>query len=85
MAEGNTIAGAQMAKLSGLTERRLRELAAERFFPKPNDGKFQLVPTIQGLLRYYRIRPGNDVYRGERTAVNSRDVNDYERLSRRWV
>ena len=56
MAEGNTIAGAQMAKLSGLTERRLRELAAEGFFPKPNDGKFQLVPTIQGLLRYYRER-----------------------------
>lgn len=45
-----------MAKLSGLTERRLRELAAEGWFPRANNGHFQLVPTIQGLLRYYRER-----------------------------
>ena len=45
-----------MAKLSGLTERRLRELAAEGWFPKSDNGHFQLVPTIQGLLRYYRER-----------------------------
>ena len=31
-----------------------------------------------------RIRHGKDVYRGQRIAVNFRDVNDYERLSRRW-
>lgn len=54
MAESNTIAGPQMAKLSGLTERRLRELASEGCFPKPAEGQYQLVPTIQGLLRYYR-------------------------------
>ena len=30
------------------------------------------------------IRHGKDVYRGQRIAVNFRDVNDYERLSRRW-
>ena len=56
MAESNTIAGPQMAKLSGLTERRLRELATEGHFPKPVDGHYQLVPTIQGLLRFYRER-----------------------------
>jgi hypothetical protein len=54
VAAGNTIAAAQMAQLSGLTERRLRELASEGWFPKAVDGQFQLVPTIQGLLRYYR-------------------------------
>ena len=56
MAEANTIAAAQMAKLSGLTERHLRDLAAEGIFPKPVNGVFQLVPTIQGLMRYYRER-----------------------------
>lgn len=45
-----------MAKLSGLTERRLRELATEGSFPKAKEGSYQLVPTIQGLLRYYRER-----------------------------
>ena len=56
MAEANTIAAAQMAKLSGLTERHLRDLAAEGIFPKPVNGVFQLVPTIQGLMRYDRER-----------------------------
>jgi len=56
VADSGTISAAQMAKLSGLTDRRLRELAAEGWFPKVKDGHFELVPTIQGLLRYYRER-----------------------------
>ena len=56
MAEAGTITAPQLARLSGLTERHLRDLAAEGVFPKPVNGVFQLVPTIQGLLRYYRER-----------------------------
>ena len=56
MSDTGTIAPAQLVRLSGLTERRLRELAAEGWFPKPVNGQYQLVPTIQGLLRYYRER-----------------------------
>ena len=54
MADNGTIAIAQLARLSGLTDRRLRELASEGWFPKSVEGQYQLVPTIQGLLRYYR-------------------------------
>ena len=56
MAESNTIAGPQIAKLAGLSERRLRELLNEGCFPKPVEGHYQLGPTIQGLPRYYRER-----------------------------
>ncbi|MBE7504290.1 MAG: hypothetical protein HS113_29175 [Verrucomicrobiales bacterium] len=54
MAQLQTVAPAQLARLSGLTERRLRELAAEGWFPRAAGGQYQLVPAIQGLLRYYR-------------------------------
>lgn len=56
MADTGTIAIAHLARLSGLTDRRLRELAVEGWFPKAVEGQYQLVPTIQGLLRYYRER-----------------------------
>ncbi|HNQ90858.1 MAG TPA: hypothetical protein PKM73_19765 [Verrucomicrobiota bacterium] len=56
MADTGVITVDQLVKLSGLTDRRLRELAAEGWFPKPVNGQYQLVPTIQGLLRYYRER-----------------------------
>ena len=56
MADSNSISITQLSKLSGLTDRRLRELASEGWFPKSNEGHYQLVPTIQGLLRYYRER-----------------------------
>ena len=53
----HTVSAAQLGTLSGLTERRLRELAAsESWIPKPVGGRYQLVPTIQGLLRYCRER-----------------------------
>ncbi len=54
MADAGAISVEQLVKLSGLTDRRLRELAAEGWFPKAVNGQYQLVPTIQGLLRSYR-------------------------------
>ena len=56
MAEPGIISAPQLARLTGLNERRLRELAAESWIPKPVDGRYQLVPVIQGLLRFYRKR-----------------------------
>ena len=56
MPEPGNIPAAQLARLSGLTERRLRELAGEGWLPKSVEGQYQLVPAIQGLLRYYRER-----------------------------
>ena len=56
MADPGTIDTAQLIRLSGLTDRRLRELAREGWLPAPDNGRYQLVAAIQGLLRYYRER-----------------------------
>jgi hypothetical protein len=37
-----------------LTDRRLRQLADEGFFPQPDRGKYQYERTLLGLIRYYR-------------------------------
>ncbi len=56
MADSGTIDTTQLVRLSGLTDRRLRELAREGWLPAPNNGQYPLVGAIQGLLRYYRER-----------------------------
>ena len=56
MPSAASVSAAQLARLSGLTERRQCELAAEGWFPRAAKCQYQLVPTIQGLLRYYRER-----------------------------
>jgi len=45
MADANAISIAQLARLSGLTDRRLRELASEGWFPKAVEGRYDLVPA----------------------------------------
>ncbi len=40
--------------LTGLGERRLRQLATEGFFPQPIENRFALVELVQGVLAYYR-------------------------------
>lgn len=40
--------------LTGLGERRLRQLATEGFFPQPVENQFDLVQTVKGVLGYYR-------------------------------
>lgn len=49
-----SISGDKLCALTGLTDRRHRQLAKDGFFPAPNLGEYQLTPTIQGLFRYYR-------------------------------
>ena len=56
MPEPGTIDAPQLTRLSGLGERRLRELVEEGWLPAPERGRYPLVPAIQGLLRYYRER-----------------------------
>jgi hypothetical protein len=56
VADSGIIDTTQLVRLSGLTDRRLRELAREGWLPAPNNGQYPLVGAIQGLLRYYRER-----------------------------
>ena len=45
-----------MVALTGLTDRRLRQHAADKLFPKPVSGKYELVATLNSLFAYYRKR-----------------------------
>lgn len=58
------ISGDKLAALTGLTDRRHRQLAKESWFPSPSHGQYQLIPTLQGLFRYYRERGDAESPRG---------------------
>jgi hypothetical protein len=49
-----TISGSQLEVLTGLTDRRLRQLAKAGYFPPPVKGQYQQTVTIRGLFKYYR-------------------------------
>lgn len=44
----------KLCLLTGLTDRRHRQLAEQGWFPAPRDSEYLLVPTLQGMFRYYR-------------------------------
>lgn len=48
------ISAEKLCALSGLSDRRHRQLAGDGYFPPPIESQYQLVPTISGLFRYYR-------------------------------
>jgi hypothetical protein len=49
-----TITGAALVKLTGLTSRRLRQIAALGKFPEPKRDRWQTVESLRGLFDYYR-------------------------------
>jgi len=49
-----TITGEKLEALTGLTDRRHRQLAKLGYFPSPVRGLYQQVATIRGLFKYYR-------------------------------
>lgn len=54
MADNATISAEKLCALTGLTDRRHRQLAADGYFPPPIGGQYQLTATINGTFRYYR-------------------------------
>ncbi len=64
-----------IAKLLDLTERRVNQLTAEGVIPKVAFGRYQIVPVVQGYIRYLRRRaingdPGSaDEFGTSRTAL----------------
>ena len=85
MAETQTISGERLCTLTGLTDRRHRQLAANGYFPSPIKGQYQLTPTIQGMFRYYRELQGrsNDEFALERLRKTRAEANLAElKLSR---
>lgn len=53
-----TIDAAGLTELTGLTDRRHRQLAAEGWFAPPVNGRYILRDTIRGLLRRHAERTG---------------------------
>jgi hypothetical protein len=50
------ISAEQLARLTGLSERRLRQLAQFGAIPRPNRHRYPLADTLRGIFRYYRQR-----------------------------
>lgn len=66
MAEkGQSISAEKLCQLTGLTDRRHRQLAKEGYFPPPIESEYQLVPTLQGMFRFYR-----EMSQGEKKGLN---------------
>lgn len=57
-----TITAEQLANLSGLTRRRLYQLADENRIPQPTDGHFPMLATITALFAWFQ-RDGADLQR----------------------
>lgn len=60
MADTQTITSDQLCALTGLTDRRHRQLAKEGYFPPPKMSKYSFVPTLKGMFRYYREMNNDD-------------------------
>lgn len=54
MSQPQTISADKLSALTGLSDRRHRQLADDGFFPKPDGGQYLLTPTISGMFRYFR-------------------------------
>lgn len=48
------LTGAQLCEITGLTDRRHRQLADEGYFPPPIKGIYQFLPTLKGVVAYLR-------------------------------
>jgi hypothetical protein len=49
-----TIPAKRLCALTGLTDRRHRQIADEGYFPPPVAGEYQLNATIAGLFKYFQ-------------------------------
>jgi hypothetical protein len=52
--QAQTLSAEDLCKLTGLTDRRHRQLAQEGYFPHPVKSMYLLTPTIRGIFKYYR-------------------------------
>jgi hypothetical protein len=49
-----TISADRLCSLTGLTDRRHRQLAKEGYFPPPMASQYKAFATLQGLFKYFR-------------------------------
>lgn len=56
MSSAPTYPVATIAKLLLISERRVQQLSAEGVFPKAQRGRYELVPVVQGYIRFLQER-----------------------------
>src|SRR5581483_1201784 len=52
--DDSIISTEQFSRIAGVTEKRLRQLAAEGYFPAPKDGRWKALECAKGLIEFYR-------------------------------
>ena len=63
------ISASDLELLTGLTDRRHRQIAEEGYFPKPEHSRYLRDETIAGLFRFYRERSERDTLTKERVLL----------------
>lgn len=64
-----TITAEKLCILTGLTDRRHRQIAKQGYFPAPIKSQYQLTPTLQGMFKYYREL--GEAKKNKRDAIDS--------------
>jgi hypothetical protein len=70
----------ELKQWTGLTDKWLRELAKKGCYPSPLKGRYQIVPTLLGLLKYYReqLQKKNDEHEKELMLLTKAKRQDKE-------
>jgi hypothetical protein len=76
------ISADKLAALTGYTDRRHRQLASAGYFPPPVDAQYQLVPTIQGLFRYFRQRAESTDAKAKKLEADTKQSIETAKLKR---
>ena len=85
MAEAPKISGEELCSITGLSDRRHRQLAEEGYFPPPIKGQYQFEATLQGMFQHFRdqLNRGQDELSIERLRKTRAEANLAElRLAR---
>lgn len=59
----------ELETLTGLSDRRHRQLAKDGWFPAPSKSQYVMVPTLQGIFRYYREQGMKDTPKAKLTTA----------------
>jgi hypothetical protein len=74
-----------IAKLLDLTPRRVQQLSAEGVIPRVGHGKYELVSSVRGYIRYLKAAEiGGDARADNQRLLRARRSRGYGAASRRW-
>lgn len=78
---GKTLTTEELRELTGWTARHLRDLADQKWYPKPAHGKYQLMPTLKGVFAYLKDQAGK---KGDSEKASRAAYWDIKRERERW-